>query len=315
MTESASDHWSDYWSRGLLTSLPQDFAANYDGEVRAFWHQQFAATPAGGRVLDLCTGNGAVALLAADYSGQHQGGLEVTAVDAAHIRPDLIARQFPTQAALLERIHFVSHCRIEDFESPEPFDLVTSQYGIEYCDHAAAARSVVALLRPGGRLVMVCHSAGSDIIAFMNKERDEYGLLEELGLFSTTRAYLDREVSHGELAAGLRRVQSRVHSEFRVTGSPLFRSVLETLGGVLALPPHRLDASREHLEAYYRQTRHGFDRLEDMLRVNRLLAEDPGWTRVFTEAGLEQVSTGELRYRGTHHAGEFHVFARPGAGD
>lgn len=314
VTENPTAHWSDYWSRGCLTSLPQDFAANYDGELRSFWQRHFAWVPDGGRLVDLCTGNGAIALLAAEYAREHGQPLDITAVDAARIRPDLIAAQFPDQASLLERIEFVSGVRIEDLALDRQFDLAASQYGLEYCAHEPAARSVAGLLKPGGRLVMVCHAGDSDILAYMSREREEYRLLEELGLFTTLRAYLDREISHGELTAGLRRVRDRLLPEFRSSGSALFRSVLETLGGILAMPGERLEASRGHLEAYYGQARHGLDRLRDMLRVNRELTDDPGWVRVFTDAGLVPVESGALRYRGRHHAGDFHVFEKPAAG-
>ena len=53
-----------------MTSLPQDFAANYDGEVAEFWQAAFAQVPPAGRMIDLCTGNGAIALLAVAYANK-----------------------------------------------------------------------------------------------------------------------------------------------------------------------------------------------------------------------------------------------------
>jgi len=314
MTENTADHWSDYWSLGCLTSLPQDFKANYDGEVRAFWESQFETTPTGGSLIDLCTGNGAVALLAAGFALSRNRALEVTAVDAATVRPDIIATRFPDQATLLDRIRFISGVRVETLDLEQQFDLVTSQYGIEYCDHESAAASVARLLKPGGRLVMVCHSAGSDIMAFMQRECEEYALLEELGLFEAIGAYLAKEIPHRELAEALQQVQARLYPEFQARESSLFRSVLETVGGILAMPSGRLEASGAHLQAYHDRVRHGKDRLEDMLRVNRDLAAHPDWVDVFEKAGLEASGSGEIRYRGSHHAGDYFMYSKPRAG-
>jgi len=314
MTDTPSEHWSDYWSRGCLTSLPQDFAANYDGEVAEFWHAAFRAMPSGGRMIDLCTGNGAIALLAAGFARAIAQPMQITAVDAAQVNPEFIAERFPDQARLLEDIRFISPCRIEELELEAQFDLATSQYGIEYCDWEPAAARVAQLLKPGGRLLMVCHAAGSDIVAYTEREQGEFRQLEALGFFASIRAYLDRKTGHAVLTATLKAVQTQLQKEFSRSGSPLYRSVLEMLRGALAMPEARLDNSRVHLEAYYRQTRHGFERLVDMLRVNQALKDDPGWTRVFEAAGLVAEESGRIRYRGQHHAGDFHAFRKPLAG-
>jgi ubiquinone/menaquinone biosynthesis C-methylase UbiE len=306
-----SEHWSDYWSRGCLTSLPQDFVANYDGEVRAFWEKRFRSVPNGGKVIDLCTGNGAVALLAAGYAEQQKRQYDVTAVDAAAIRPDVIAERFPAQAALLGSIHFISNVRVEDLDIAQQFDLVTSQYGLEYTDHSAAAPRVARLLKPGALLVMVTHAADSDILAYMRREEAEYDRLRRTGLLKALQGYLENDIDHDKLTRRLGKIQSQLAPDFRQSGSPLLRSVLETLGGIIAMPPDRLAASRQHLQAYYDQTLHGMNRLRDMLRVNETLAADPEWTGVFERAGLSPVETGDLTYRGQHHAGAFHVFRKP----
>ena len=60
--------WSDYWAAGNLTSLPSDFAHNYDGEIKAFWFKIFDDLPDKSAILDVCTGNGAVAYLALDFA-------------------------------------------------------------------------------------------------------------------------------------------------------------------------------------------------------------------------------------------------------
>ncbi len=312
MAMNHSDHWSDYWSRGSLTSLPQDFAANYDGEVAGFWQQVFRGVPEQGRIIDLCTGNGAIALLAAEYARKVSPGLEITAVDAATISPESIAQKYPGQAELLQRIRFIGNCRVEEMNLPPAgFDLVTSQYGIEYCDWTQAAAQVERVLRPGGRLVLVSHTATSDIMKFMAQEQREYAQLERLGFFRTIKGFLDNGIDFERFRKTLATTQATLARELGTSDSPLFRSVLGMVGGVLNMNEPALDKSRTHLQAYYAQTRHGYDRLTDMLRVNQAIQSQPHWYRVFESAGLKLTNSGEIQYRGRHHAGDFYSFEKP----
>jgi len=311
MANENSDHWSDYWSRGCLTSLPQDFAGNYDGEVAAFWSQAFSSIPAHGSVVDLCTGNGAIALLAARYARDSGVGFSVTGVDAAEIHAAATGQQFPDQAELLKSIRLIPNTRVEDLELPgEQFELVTSQYGLEYCDWAAAAETVHGLLRPGGRLVLVCHSATSDIMGYMEQEQREYALLQEKGFFDSTRAYLDTALDDAQYRSALQSVGAEVAKQAMIKPSPLFNSVLTMLQGVLNLGAEELAERRLQLEAYHAQMQHGFARLEDMLRVNRAIQANPEWYKVFEGDGLKCIQSGELRYRGKHHAGAFYRFEK-----
>ena len=59
----SNNHWSEYWKTGVLTSLPSDFKENYDGELYEYWESVLLAQQTPLRVLDVCTGNGAVAIL------------------------------------------------------------------------------------------------------------------------------------------------------------------------------------------------------------------------------------------------------------
>ena len=72
-----------------MTSLPQDFTANYDGEVAEFWSTAFKEIPEQGSMIDLCTGNGAIALLAAEQVSKSGHLFEITAVDAAVMSPQV----------------------------------------------------------------------------------------------------------------------------------------------------------------------------------------------------------------------------------
>lgn len=311
MPVNASDHWSEYWSQGRLTSLPQDFAANYDGEVEAFWVEAFGKVPGDGHVVDLCTGNGAIALLAAKHFQLKGVSPEITAVDAAAMDPAAVARAFPGQAGLTGSINFLGHTRVEQLGLPDACaDLVTSQYGIEYCEWQRAAEQVSRILKPGGRFVMVCHTPTSDMLKYMEREHAEYAQLDELGFFTAVDAYLEGDSDAGDLQEKFSVIGSELQAEFSRSGSALLRSVLGLIHNASGLTAGQLDSHRAALNTYQRQMRAGRDRLADMLRVNRALDENPEWVQVFIQAGLDEVRRGQIRYRGQHNAGQYFEFSR-----
>ena len=313
MTENGSDHWSEYWAQGQLTSLPQDFSANYDGEVADFWNATFAGVPDGGRVLDLCTGNGAVALLAAAWFREHNPGAAVTAVDAAEVNPAAVQRQFPGQTSSIGDIRFISHCKVEELSLPDQSaDLVTSQYGIEYCDWEEAAGQVARVLKPGGRLVIVCHTPTSDMLKYMEREQSEYEHLEAQGFFAAVDSYLEGTIAADSMQVQFQKIASDLQDEFSRTGSALYRSVLGLIHNAIRLTAQQVDEHRQALASYHGQMLSGRKRLGDMLRVNRAMDESPDWTSAFEAAGLEPDGEGQIMYRGQHNAGQFFRFRKPG---
>lgn len=305
-------HWSRYWARGCLTSLPQDFARNYDGEVAAFWTRQFDALDEGAKLLDVCTGNGALALLAADYSRTASRSFVITAVDAARLDPPAVSRAHPDAGSLTGDIRFIDRTPFEHCELPSgACDLVMSQYGIEYCDWESAAARVHELLRPGGRLAMVAHACGSDMIRTMQREAGEFSVLEELRVIDALGQFSGGKATPAQLREALNRIGPALFQRHRQSGSDLFRYVLGLADQLLSLPEDRLAEQRGAVADTLAELLAARDRLRDMLRVNEAIAERPDWTRVFEQAGLEGIDSGELHYGDNHHLGTWHRFAKP----
>ena len=312
LNEQPSDHWSQYWSRGPLTSLPEDFQGNYDGEIASFWAERFQRLPTRARLLDVCTGNGALALLAAEHAHCHDMRFEITAVDAARIRPDLIASHRPDLAEALASIQFVSETPMERFHADaESFDLVMSQYGIEYCDQSAVAPIVASMLKPGGELALVCHASSSDMVKTMQRELLEYQRLESLSLDRSLSAWLKGQLDSGRLRERLVRVGQSIYPAFQSSRSPLFGFVLQAINQLARLDERGLRQQRDGMEHLLSQLQGGRQRLDDMLRVNRLL-ESEDWFQPYLDAGLVQVDHGDLLYRQQHHAGRWFIFRRAG---
>ena len=304
-------HWSHYWAGGALTSLPDDFRENYDGEVAEFWATQFAELPQQADILDVCTGNGAVALLAAQWA-LDQGRTEwrVTAVDAAHIDPAVIARHWPAQTEALNRVSFLSDTPLERLDlTAESVDLITSQYGLEYCDLAQAVPRLAVILKPGGRLAMLAHAMSSAMVETMEAERRDYAALESLGFFKLLKRWGSGLLDAGAIRSGLQTV-GRTLSRDRDMTSPLVVQVLQACRTLIPLSPGQLLAQKKNAALYLEQLQAGQLRSEDMLRVNHQIGQGDDWLAIFESAGLDLLEGRDLRYRDDHHVGTARVWRK-----
>ncbi len=156
-----SHHWDEYWQQGHLTSFGDSFSGNYSGVLETNWHKDFNALADNFKVLDLATGNGALPLLLNQYfKGDNKKG-EVIGVDLAQINTKLDELALSEQV----RVSLLSHidCSCLPFED-NSFDLVISQYGLEYSDLALSIPEAIRVLKPGGRLSLVTHHSRSMII-------------------------------------------------------------------------------------------------------------------------------------------------------
>lgn len=304
-------HWSSYWAGGALTSLPDDFRENYDGEVAEFWSAQFQSLPEQAEILDACTGNGAVALLAAQWALDHdQADWRISAVDAAHVDPAVIAPHWPGQAQALARIRFIPDTPLESLELPDAsLDLVSSQYGLEYCDMALAVPRLAAALKPGGRLAMLAHAISSAMVETMEAERRDYAVIEALGFLRLLKRWSGGLLDANAIRSGLQ-MAGRALSRDPEARSPLVAQVLQACRTLIPLSPGQLLAQKKNAGVYLEQLKAGQLRTEDMLRVNRQIGQNDDWLRLFSAAGLDLHDSRELHYRGDHHVGTARVWLR-----
>lgn len=304
MTATTSDHWSRYWQTGHLTSLPDDFPALYDGEIETFWADLATDLPAGARVLDVCAGNGPVALLLA----RHAGHAQIWAADAAAVDPAPALARHAGLADLAERVTFLPETPAEALEGLDRrFDLVTSQYGVEYTDWTATARSIAAVLAPGGRLALVTHVPTSAMVETMAAEQAQYGLLAESGALTALRE-LGKQ-GGGGARKQLKRALIRLSPD--ASTSALLGGVVHGVRPLLALSPEQLRAQQPAIRQYAADLVAGRDRARDLLETNRRILDNPRWFEAFVDAGLELVSERELLYDGKHRCGLALLFRKP----
>ncbi|MFP4208320.1 MAG: class I SAM-dependent methyltransferase [Wenzhouxiangella sp.] len=306
--------WTDYWASGALTSLPQDFAGNYDGEVAAFWYKRFAQAPVPGRLLDLCTGNGPIALLAAEWAEHSAHPLEITAVDAARPQPDRVPGLTPRQRELLRSIEFIAETPVESLPFEDgSFDLICSQYGIEYCDLEAAAVQVFRVLSPGGMLAVVSHAANSAMVQTMTDELAAYDVLEQTRLPRLMRSWGRGQLGDREFIAAARQALQKLSAgRDGLARLPLVGQVARAVAGLVQMPIDQMRQQSRAAAAYADQLRAGRARLDDMLRVNHRIATDPVWHAPLVEAGLLLQTSDPLVYAGQHPMGQALVWQKPG---
>ena len=189
MTDAANDPrrqaWSSYWAQGALHSCTGSFDARYSGAIGAFWDAVVAEIPPGSRVLDLATGNGALPLRLWETLGA-TSGIRIDAVDLATLAPpwhDPGKHQAITfhSGVAMERLPFAD----------ASFDLVASQFGLEYARWPEALLECIRVARGGARLAFVMHHAGSVLVSVGREElANQEFLLATGGLLDAARGVL-----------------------------------------------------------------------------------------------------------------------------
>jgi SAM-dependent methyltransferase len=169
--------WSDFWAQGgagpASGCLPHALRQIDDVQKRV-WAAVVRPLARGARVLDLATGDGAV--LGKIQSDRRD--LKLVGVDSAASLPAKLKGAQIKAGVAMERLPFPGGS----------FDLVTSQFGIEYGDVAATSREVARVLRPGGRFAFLIHHAGGPIVAHNAPRREALeAVIEQSDLLARAR--------------------------------------------------------------------------------------------------------------------------------
>jgi len=145
--------WSRYWAEGSLHSLGTSFAGNYADSMGTFWQSEFANCRPQDQILDIGCGNGPLAKILTDLDPGR--GPSWLGIDLANPSPTWLTKE---GELVRERIQFRGGVLAEELPFPDQsFDLVVSQFGIEYSDLSRSQPEVVRVLRPEGRIAMLVH--------------------------------------------------------------------------------------------------------------------------------------------------------------
>ena len=288
--------------------MPQDFSENYEGEILAFWHEAFAGLSEGASILDICTGNGAIALLAQQYSDEHNKHFQVTAVDAAQIDSDVIAERFPNLKNALQKIEFIDEQPLESMSLDSSFDLITSQYGVEYADWDGAAKSVKAHLKSPGSLRIMTHAPNTDITTYMKKERQDYDYLERINFFKAIAMVLKKQTNFSAFKKAIKTILKQLKTAYKFKANPMIEGIMNFCQHTLNSTNEQFENERAMLTSFYNDHRSAYNRMIDILTVSERIELSPDWHDVFAEQGLQLNSKNNVYQNGQHLAGISLVF-------
>ncbi len=147
--------WDEYWRLSRETSALKG-GGPLDEVLARFW-QRVLGRPlsAGSRLLDIACGNGAVTAAAVGTGTAVAGAAGLFGIDRAEEAVRAYRARFPTGKGVAgdaRRLPFADRC----------FDLVASQFGIEYAGEAAFGEAA-RVTAPGGLLAAVIHRTGGAI--------------------------------------------------------------------------------------------------------------------------------------------------------
>jgi len=187
----AAGAWSRYWDKGTLHSCPGAFAANYNDEILVFWNKFFSNLSNGARVLDIGTGNGAIAFLARDAALALSRQFHIEGIDAAIIQP---AEAAAKHGLIAGGVKFRGLTSAEQTGYPNAScDAVTSQYAIEYMDVNACLQEISRILKPDGKAAVLMHHADSEAVTTTRAELKVLDFLrQEAPLLSSAFRLLNR---------------------------------------------------------------------------------------------------------------------------
>jgi len=236
------EHWETYYRGGLLATCPTGPHGGYDLELRDAWSSFFGELPDGARILDIGTGNGAVAAIARDTASGLGRGWEIHASDLARIDP---MRDVPDAGTRLSGIVFHPGVATERLPFDDAsFDAVSGHYALEYAELAPALAELHRVLRPGGKAQFVIHHADSPLVL-----NARWSLRESEFVLKDTMAYrrLRRVVlAENPDAPATRRAVADLRAAIHALRQALEQARQAGAGRVLAVT---LDAIRQLLEA------------------------------------------------------------------
>lgn len=147
--------WDSYW-RGDTSSHAYSSSGVNHVAVTAYWKSLFNEMKDDGAaktMVDIASGNGALPELALSIFDTNT--LNITAVDVSASAIENITRRFP------DVIGVVADANELDLDENK-YDIVTSQFGIEYAGSSAVDKAI-DLVKPDGLLAFMLHAKGGKI--------------------------------------------------------------------------------------------------------------------------------------------------------
>jgi SAM-dependent methyltransferase len=180
--------WTVFWRADNLEALQSETSARGTDALMAEWGRFFSSLPEGCRILDVGTGNGALARLAVHTALAANRNFEVHGIDAASIDPSRFA---PMQADELRLIRFHPRTRMEALPFPDRyFGAVVGQYALEYSETTRSVPELLRVLKHGAPFRFLMHTDEAVLRSRNEKVRVQAERLLDANVFDDLRSLL-----------------------------------------------------------------------------------------------------------------------------
>lgn len=297
--------WSRFWRDDNLSACTPDDDTT-DSLLQQEWRSFFSSLNDKASILDLGTGNGALAVIAVSTETEKMGNsrsFDVHGCDLAAIEPGLYVQ---SRAEDLAQIQFHAETAMEKLPfDDETYDAVCGQYALEYSDVSESVPELMRVLRSGGSLQFLLHDAAGALHQRNQLQRRQARTLLQSELFSGTRNMLTAVVA-GESASqsgtleegvqaitGLKDIMDRLAKGFsHETDRVLPERVFAAIGRLAPLRHHHdvpqllslVDDIEQRLHAQGTRLRAMLDAALDVGSLQRLSA-------LFTSSRAQDVRT------------------------
>lgn len=291
------EQWEKYYRGGALATCPTAPDGGYDRELRQAWMDFFGTLADGARILDVGTGNGAVALIASETAALRRRQWQIHATDLAMIDPP---RYVPDGARRFAGIHFHPGVPTESlpFET-QSFDAVGGQYALEYTDTHAALAEIRRVLKPGGEVQFILHHSHSLLVRNAHASlQDSQIVFEHSRIFRHLHRLVTMEQATpgtiekatADLRAAIQSLKQGLQQAQTTSGGRILGVALDAVQKLLAarrqMPPQAVGLEVDRMEA---ELRASAQRLNDLVTHARSEAEMAILEEQATAAGFSLI--------------------------
>lgn len=225
--------WTKYWQSGPLHACTIGFPEAAKLHIAQQWRELFCSLSSNSHILDIATGNGAVLAYAREASSKERS-FDVIGIDKAKINPEAAVKLTETRWCKLKFRSGVDAAELP-FDDKK-FDLVCSQFGIEYADFSAALKEACRVGR--ARLAFLIHAMEGIIVRQNVVQADQADWLrQELGLFDALRSHVQGPT--WETSAKLKAIARAILSRISELENPTFlHSISHDSGRFLNIASH-----------------------------------------------------------------------------